>query len=119
MVFIKEISGLSKAMQEAAIEELLDSPKGHHEIEHSDAFILQASTTHAQPIRVDDIHVESFKVGPNKVTGTFRYFASGKQQENKPDHGRGLYGLGDFTIEAESIRVTNLSASINFAAEDD
>src|SRR5262245_50289881 len=120
MSFVKEFCGLSKAKQETAIEELLNSPMAHDEIEHSDAFILQASTTFAEPIHVDDVHVESFQVGSKKVNGTFRYFASGKQQENKPDNGRGLFGLGDFTIDDdESVKVTNLSARINFGADDD
>jgi len=120
MSFVKVISGLSKAKQETAIEELLNTPMAHNEIEHSAAFTLQASTTYAQPIHVDDVHVDSFHVGPNEVNGTFRYFASGKQHVNKPNHGRGLFGLGDFTIDDdESVKVTNLSARINFGADDD
>src|SRR5262245_23049139 len=120
MSFVIELSGLSKAKQETAIEELLNSPIAHNEIEHSDAFTLQASTTFAQPIHVDDVHVDWFQVGSKEVNGTFRYFASGKQQVNKPNHGQGLFGLGDFTIDDdESIKVTNLSARITFGADED
>jgi len=120
MAFVQEISGLTKPKQEAAIDVLLNTPKAYDEIEHCDAFILQASTTYAQPIHVNDVHVESFQVGSKKVNGTFLYFASGKQQGNKPENGRGLFGLGDFTIDDdESVMVTNLSARINFAADDD
>src|SRR5262245_64012898 len=120
MTFVQEISGLTKPEQEDAIDELLNTPKGQDEIEHSDAFILQASTTYAQPIHVEEVHVDSFQVGSKTVNGTFRYFASGKQQQNKPDSGRGLFGLGDFTIDDdESVKVTNLSARINFGADDD
>jgi len=120
MSFVKVISGLSKAKQEIAIEELLNAPVTHKEIEHSPAFTLQASTTNAQPIRVNDVHIDSFQVRSKEVNGTFRYFASGKQQLNKPNHGRGLFGLGDFTIDDdEAVKVTNLSARINFGADDE
>jgi hypothetical protein len=119
MSFVKVISGLSRAKQETAIEELLNTPIAHNEIEHSAAFTLQASVTFAQPIHVDDVHIDSFQIGSKEVSGTFRYFASGKQQVNKPKNGRGLFGLGDFTIDDESVKVTNLSARINFGADDD
>jgi hypothetical protein len=115
MSFVDELRGLSKPMQEATIEQLVNTPNSRDAIEHSEAFILQASTTFAQPIHIDDVHIESFHVGSKTVNGTFRYFASGVQQEDKPHNGSGLFGLGDFTIDDdESVKITNLSARINF-----
>jgi hypothetical protein len=82
---------MTEPEQRNAIEELLNKASG--QIEDCDAFTTRQAETNTTAMNIDEVHVEDFKIGPNSVTGTATYVASGEQIEDMADAGW-RYGAG-------------------------